>query len=293
MPPFVASKDILIVDFETSEKIDEKYLKSFVLSNLKLKNISLNPNDTIYINFIENINEYQVFIVDSSYLFFEFEVFSLYKDKESSKFELFICEDFFTILKNSHFYYYQKISENINQDDFLQFLNKKFKIQIDKIHQINKEMLQTLKSEFLKTASKKHSKEPLKKLELKINFSFYIYIFYLLITIFCTFYYYENILKIEEKEQNIVNIEEIKSKFFFSSFEKKFYEILANIDKNELELISFEFRQNIATIVVKHKNKDNINLFLESCKNVLYSSINFLDDSKSFEATIDVEFSQK
>jgi len=293
MAPFASSKDILIVDFETSEKIDEKYLKSFILSNLKLKNIALNPNDTIYINFIENINEYQIFIVDNSFLFFEFEVFSLYKNKENAKFELFICEDFFVIFKNSHFYYYQKISENINQDDFLQFLNKKFKIQINNIHQINKEMLETLKSEFLKIVPKKHSKEPLKKLELKINLSFYIYIFYILIVIFCVFYYYENSIKIDEKGQDIVNIEEIKSKFVFSSFEERFYEILENIDKNKLELISFEFRQNRAKIVVNHKNKDNINLFLESCKNVISSSINFLDDSKSFEATIDVEFSKK
>jgi len=101
MTTFASSKDILIVDFETSEKIDEKYLKSFVLSNLKLKNIVLNPNDTIYVNFIENINEYQVFIVDNSFLFFEFEVFSLYK--ENAEFELFICEDFFVIFKNSLF----------------------------------------------------------------------------------------------------------------------------------------------------------------------------------------------
>jgi len=293
MTPFASSKDILIVDFETSEKIDEKYLKNFVLSNLKLKNITLNPNDTIYINFIENINEYQIFIVDNSFLFFEFEVFSLYKNKENSKFELFIYEDFFAIFKNSHFYYYQKISENINQDDFLQFLNKKFKVQINNIHQINKEMLETLKSEFLKIVPKKHSKEPLKKLELKINLSFYIYIFYILIVVFCAFYYYKNSIKIDEKEQDIVNIEEIKSKFVFSSFEERFYEILENIDKNKLELISFEFRQNRAKIVVNHKDKDNINLFLESCKNAISSSINFLEDSASFEATIDIEFNEK
>jgi len=293
MTPFASSKDILIADFETSEKIDEKYLKSFVLSNLKLKNIVLNSNDTIYINFIENINEYQIFIVNNSFVFFEFEVFSLYKYKKNSEFELFICEDFFVIFKNLHFYYYQKISENINQDDFLQFLNKKFKIQINIIHQINKEMLQTLKNEFLKIAPKKHSKEPLKKLELKINLSFYIYIFYLLIVIFCVFYYYENSIKTEEKEQTIVDIEEIKSKFVFSSFQESFYEILENIVQNNLELISFKFIQNRAKIVVNHKNKDSINLFLESCKNVISSSINFLEDSKSFEATIDVEFSKK
>ncbi|MBL3519441.1 hypothetical protein H0A43_03090 [Arcobacter lanthieri] len=293
MTPFVLSKDILIVELETSEKINDKYLKSFILSNLKLKNISLNQNDIIYINFIENIKEYQLFIVNNGFKFFEFEVFHTYIDKNSNGFSLFICQDFFIIFKHSNLYYYQKINQNINQDDFLQFLEKKFKIKIEKIYQISPDILKNLKSEFLKNFSKKHYKEPLKKFELKKDFSFYIYIFYLLIVIYFSFYYFQNIKKYEEKEQNIVKIEDIKEKYSFISFEERFYKILENIDKNRLTLISFEFRQNRAKIVINHKNKDNINLFLESCENVLTSSINFLDDSKNFEAIVDVEFTQK
>ncbi|QKF59812.1 hypothetical protein [Aliarcobacter lanthieri] len=293
MTPFVLSKDILIIELETSEKINDKYLKSFIQFNLKLKNISLNQNDIIYINFIENIKEYQLFIVTNGFKFFEFEVFHTYIDKNSNGFTLFICQDFFIIFKNTNLYYYQKISQNINEYDFLQFLEKRFKIKIEKIYQISPDILKNLKIEFLKNFSKKHYKEPLKKFELKKDFSFYIYIFYLFIVIYFAFYYFQNIKKYEEKEQNIVKIEDIKEKYSFISFEERFYKILENIDKNRLTLISFEFRQNRAKIVINHKNKDNINLFLESCGNVLTSSINFLDDSKKFEAIIDVEFTQK
>ncbi|WP_026804807.1 hypothetical protein [Aliarcobacter lanthieri] len=293
MTPFVLSKDILIIELETSEKINDKYLKSFIQSNLKLKNISLNQNDIIYINFIENIKEYQLFIVTNGFKFFEFEVFHTYIDKNSNGFTLFICQDFFIIFKNTNLYYYQKISQNINEYDFLQFLEKRFKIKIEKIYQISPDILKNLKIEFLKNFSKKHYKEPLKKFELKKDFSFYIYIFYLFIVIYFAFYYFQNIKKYEEKEQNIVRIEDIKEKYSFISFEERFYKILENIDKNRLTLISFEFRQNRAKIVINHKNKDNINLFLESYGNVLTSSINFLDDSKKFEAIIDVEFTQK
>ncbi|WP_418179841.1 hypothetical protein ACNSOO_05300 [Aliarcobacter lanthieri] len=293
MTPFVLSKDILIIELETSEKINDKYLKSFIQSNLKLKNISLNQNDIIYINFIENIKEYQLFIVTNGFKFFEFEVFHTYIDKNSNGFTLFICQDFFIIFKNTNLYYYQKISQNINEYDFLQFLEKRFKIKIEKIYQISPDILKNLKIEFLKNFSKKHYKEPLKKFELKKDFSFYIYIFYLFIVIYFAFYYFQNIKKYEEKEQNIVKIEDIKEKYSFISFEERFYKILENIDKNRLTLISFEFRQNRAKIVINHENKYNINLFLESCGNVLTSSINFLDDSKKFEAIIDVEFTQK
>ncbi|WP_418185086.1 hypothetical protein ACNSOS_09435 [Aliarcobacter vitoriensis] len=294
MTTFALSKDIFVFEVETSEKIDERYLKNFVLSNLKLKNINLNPNNTIYINFIENIKEYQFFIIDNSFKYFEFEAFySIYQNKKVKGFELFICDDFFVIFKDSSFYYYQKISQNINQDDFLQFLDKKFKIKIEKIHQINSDFLKDLKIEFLKTVPKKYSKEPLKKIELKRDFSFYIYVFYIFIVIFCSYYYYEDSLKVEEKIENIVNIEDIKEQYAFRSFEDSFYEILKNIDKNGIVLISFEFRQNMAKIVLNSQKKENINIFLENCKNVFSSSINFIEDSKTFEATIDVEFSQK
>lgn len=50
---FANSNDIIVVDIEVTEKIDDRYLKSFVLSNLKLKNISLENCDKLYVNYLE------------------------------------------------------------------------------------------------------------------------------------------------------------------------------------------------------------------------------------------------
>ncbi|HRM77281.1 MAG TPA: hypothetical protein PLF55_03185, partial [Aliarcobacter cryaerophilus] len=125
-------------------------------------------------------------------------------------------------------------------------------------------------------------------IDLKSNFSFYIYIFYLLSILFIGYYFYNTYFNIVEKKEEIIDFESIKSKITFNSFEEKFYVISKNIDKNRLVLNSFDYRHDTAKIVVSSSNKENIDKFLESCENVISSSTHFNEESKIFEATIDV-----
>ena len=74
---FANCSDIRVVDIEVTEKIDERYLKSFVLSNLKLKNISLENCDKLYVNYLEYPKEYQVFVVNSQFIFLILKHFTL------------------------------------------------------------------------------------------------------------------------------------------------------------------------------------------------------------------------
>ena len=108
---FANSNDIIVVDIEVTEKIDDRYLKSFVLSNLKLKNISLENCDKLYVNYLEYPKEYQVFVVTSQFIFFDFEAFySYYENRDFEGFELLIYSNFFLIFKDKKFFYYQKIT---------------------------------------------------------------------------------------------------------------------------------------------------------------------------------------
>ena len=132
------------------------------------------------------------------------------------------------------------------------------------------------------------NKDGLKYIDLKSNFSFYIYIFYLLSILCIGYYFYNTYFNIVEKKEEIIDFESIKSKITFNSFEEKFYVISKNIDKNRLVLNSFDYRHDTAKIVVSSSNKENIDKFLESCENVISSSTHFNEESKIFEATIDV-----
>lgn len=291
---FANSNDIIVVDIEVTEKIDDRYLKSFVLSNLKLKNISLENCDKLYVNYLEYPKEYQVFVVNSQFIFFDFEAFySYYENRDFEGFELLIYSNFFLIFKNKKFFYYQKINQDLNQDDFIKFLNKKFNINISNIKLVSKDEFEKLKKDFIqknqKINHKKNiNKDGLKYIDLKSNFSFYIYIFYLLSILFIGYYFYNTYFNIVEKKDEIIDFEAIKSKITFNSFEEKFYVISKNIDKNRLVLNSFDYRNDTAKIVVSSSNKENIDKFLESCENVISSSTHFNEESKIFEATIDV-----
>ena len=291
---FANSNDIIVVDIEVTEKIDDRYLKSFVFSNLKLKNISLENCDKLYVNYLEYAKEYQVFLVNSKFSFFDFEAFhSYYENREFVGFELLICSNFFVIFKDKKFFYYQKINQELNQDDFLRFLNKKFNIDISSIKVVLKDEFEKLKKDFTtKNQNNNHNKtinkEGLKYIDLKASFSFYIYILYLLAILFFGYYFYNTYFNVTQKKEEIIDFEAIKSKIAFNSFEDKFYVISKNIDKNRLVLNSFDYRNNIARVVVSSANKQNTDKFLESCENVISSSTHFVEESKIFEATIDV-----
>lgn len=289
---FANSNDIVVVDIEVTEKIDYRYLKSFVLSNLKLKNISLENSDKLYVNYLEYAKEYQVFVVNSQFSFFDFEVFyTYYENRDFEGFELLISSNFFVIFKDKRFFYYQKINQDLNQDDFVKFLNKKFNINISSIKIVSKDEFEKLKKDFInknQINTKYINKEGLKYIDLKANFSFYIYIFYLLSVLFFGYYFYNTYFNIVEKKEEPIDFEAIKSKITFNSFEEKFYIISKNIDKNRLVLNSFDYRHGTGKIVVSSSNKQNIDKFLESCDNVISSSTHFIEESKIFEATIDV-----
>lgn len=291
---FANCSDIRVVDIEVTEKIDERYLKSFVLSNLKFKNISVENCDKLYVNYLEYPKEYQVFVVNSQFTFFDFEAFySYYENRDFEGFELLICSNFFLIFKDKRFFYYQKINQDLDQDDFVKFLNKKFNINISSVKIVSKDDFLKLKKEFQeKNQNNNHKKNlnkgGLKYIDLKSNFSFYIYIFYLILVLIFGYYVYSTYFKLVEKEEPVVDFEAIKSKNTFNSFEEKFYVISKNIDKNRLVLNSFDYRHDSAKIVVNSSNKENIDKFLESCKNVISSSTLFNEESKIFEATIDV-----
>ena len=152
---FANSNDIIVVDIEVTEKIDDRYLKSFVLSNLKLKNISLENCDKLYVNYLEYPKEYQVFVVNSQFIFFDFEAFySYYENRDFEGFELLIYSNFFLIFKDKKFFYYQKINQDLNQDDFIKFLNKKFNINISNIKVVSKDEFEKLKKDFIQKNQK-------------------------------------------------------------------------------------------------------------------------------------------
>lgn len=288
MLEFLNLTNLIIIDIEVSEKIESKNLKNFLSTTLKLKNINLKSKEKILFNYIEELKEYQIIIAKSDFLYFEFQVFDEFlKDKNQNLYQVVFCQNFFCIYKGLEFYYIQKLEADISKDDLLEFLNKRFNIQIDEHFEFNKVELENLKKNFLESKEKKS----LKYFNYKKDYEFFIYIFYTFLLI-VLFFIYKDLYEIKENSaiaNEVIDMKIIEKKFEFKSFEKELKEITNKIQDLNLEILQIQFNQNILKLQIVSNNKDDIYKFLED-KNIIFlsSKIDFLED-RNFKADIDVQ----
>lgn len=281
------------LEIEVTEKIKEKNLKKFINSSLKINNFDIKKSDKIFTTYIEELNIYQIFILENDYKYFEFQVFELfYKDEIQKSFDLYLCEDFFCLFKNGSFYYFQRFSLNLPIEEFIEFLNKKFSIKIENYRRFDNNDFEKLKNEYLKSDIKTSFK-PINK---KSNYEFYFYIFYLIILIILFYSFYLEKITIKNSEfvsNDFVSSKELKNKYQFSSFYENLDLLLKKIESENLDLISYEFKENSQKIVLISDSKENIYAFLEKNKNyLLSSSFNFLENKNLYEVVIYVKLSK-
>lgn len=289
---FVYSNEIKSLLIDVSEQIENKNLNKFITTTLKLKNITINKNDFIHINFISELKQYQVLIYsnDKKVVFQIFELFYLDK-KDSITFDLYVCEEFFCIYKNAEFYYFQKLESQIFIDDLLEYINKIFLINIDNFKVIDITYFQELQTNYLQ----KNIKTKLENFNKRRDFGFYIYLLYLGI-IFCTsISFYDDFYQTNKNEPpaNEFNIEKLKKEYGFSSILKDYKNLFEQLNQYNLTLISFEYKEDKAKIVLTSNSKTNIYSFFAVLKdNLISQDINFLENKNIYESTIYVKLSK-
>ena len=289
MKNILPQEKLTLLEIEVSEKIDNKNLKNFIFTNFKLKNITTNKNDKIFLIYIKELKKYQIFILNEKYDFFEFQVFEqFYENKEEfGKVDLYLSEDFFCLYENSKIYYYQKLNQIIQKDELIEFLNKKFQINIDNFKQIDKNEIEKLKNSYLE----KNIKQNLSFLNLNQDYGFVFFVLYLFVVLIFSFFIFSNEEKIEQIEnKEEINIDILKHKYKFQSFQEKLDLIFKDINTNSLDLQSLEFKQNRLKLILTSSKKEDLYQFLEkNNKNITFSSINLLENSNLYEAVIDAK----
>ena len=277
-------EELEIVEIEIDEEIEKKNLKDFISTSLKLKNINLPKNKKIILNYIEEFKTYQLILVEIEFKYLEIELFyKLYEQNNKNETIAFLYKNYFLIFKNDKFYYLQRIEENIQSIELLNYLNKNFEIDIHNFISVNSEDLY-LKDDLL------NDKNYIEYFNLKKSYSFFIYITYLifLLLIFIYFYFNQN----ENLPQNIQTFDSssLEKEYKFNSFEEKSRKIIFKIYQNNLNLINFEFDTNIIKIEVISQSKENIYKFLEDKEIVfLSSSIDYEEEKNTYKAKIDVK----
>lgn len=292
MQNFVYSNDIKSFLIDVSEKIETKNLNKFITTTLKLKNITINKNDFIHINFISELKQYQVLIFsnEKKAIFQIFELFYLDK-KELLEFDLYVCEEFFCIYKNGEFYYFQKLETQILIDDLLEYINKFFLINIDNCKTIDKTYFQDLQTNYLQ----KNTKSKLENFNKRKDFGFYIYFLYIGIIFYSSIFVYDDFLKINKNEPiaNEYDIEKLKKEYVFSSILKDYKNISEQLNQYNLNIISFEYKEDKVKLVLSSNSKSNIYSFLTILKdNLISQDINFFENKNIYESTIHVKLSK-
>lgn len=293
MNNIVPIPQISYFEIDVSEKIEDKNLKDFIFTSLTLKNIDFNDDNKILVNYISQLNQYQIFLLDKQFFYFEFQIFEiLYENKNfiDDEYDLYICDDFFILYKNAFPYYFQKITNEINSSEFIEFLNKKLDISILNYKRFDNEEFEILKINY----QNKKEKSTLKFLNIKSNHSFKIYLLFLffLFTLFFIFIYNFLNQDLAEKTElnNGIKIEELKEKHKFESIEKIIRPLFLASKKYDLNLKKMELKENSMKIVLESIDKESIYTFLEEFKKeVTNSSINYFEDKKIYEVVLNVQ----
>ena len=279
---------------DVSEEIENKNLKKFIFTSLKLNNFEINKNDFIHVTFISELKQYQVLIFPKEYKNAIFQIFELFylEKKDSNSFDLYYTNEFFCLYKNGKFYYFQSIQSQIFIEDLIEYINKNFSIKLDNYETFDKKTLENLKNEYLE----KSLNSKLENFNLKKDYSFKIYLFYLLIIIFSfSFYFYNNQLNKEEKNEIKVenNFEKLKKEHLFSSISSDFDSLMELVKKHNLNLKSFEYKENKQKIVLSSNSKSDIYAFFNELKdNLISQEISYFENEKIYESLIYVKLSK-
>ncbi len=288
MLDFALTNEIKSLFIDVSEEIENKNLKKFIFTSLKLNNFEINKNDFVHINFIFELKQYQVLVFPKEYKNAIFQIFELfYLDKNDlNKFDLYFTNDFFCLYKNTKFYYFQKIESHFEINELIEYINKKFTLKIDNYKIINNSQLEELKNSYLE----KSFKNRVQNFNKKDDYSFKIYLFYLVVILISFVFFLEN--KDETKNNFIVENEfdKLKNEYIFSSFNTDFNFLIKSLQKYNLNLKSFEYKENRIKINFSTISKPDIyDLFTDLKDRLISQEINYLENEKIYEVIIYVK----
>lgn len=287
MDIFYSIENLELIQIEASEEIENKSLKNFINTSLKLKDINLPKSSKVILNYVEELKLYQLILINNNSKNLEIELFyKLLEQYNQKNLVAFLYKNYFLIFKNNKLYYLQKIEENIEITELLNYLYKNFKITPENFITIKSEDLYLKKDDVLKSKNKNN----LNYFNHKKNYSFFIYLFYLFFLFSIIFYLYINQNTHEPQNTEILDLKSFENDYKFNSFEEKTRKIIFKLNKQNLKLISFEFDTNILKIEITSENKDDIYKFLED-KEISFSSssIDFVENKNIFKVDFDVK----
>lgn len=230
-------------EIKSTEEISQKYLKTFILTNLENEDIILNKNSYIYTSYLNSLNKYQLLILNN----IDKKIPSIFLHKCEKNNELLILKKSFCLYIDKKIFYYQELENSLEDSQIIKFVKNSFNLEdIYIIKEISKNKKLDTSYKFLKYKS---------------SFLFKLFIFYIVSLIaFLPIYFYDNTKKIDnlsienlkekiKKQKNIAN---------FTFLSNEISTIYYKAKEKKVEISSLHVDSRFCTVQLKSKNKKSI-----------------------------------
>lgn len=230
-------------EIKSTEEISQKYLRTFILTNLINEDITLDKSSYIYTSYLSQLKRYQLLILNN----IDKNIHLVFLHKCEKDKELLILEDFFCLFIEKKVFYYQKLENRLDDIQILNFVKNSFNLEdIHIVKEINKNKKVDVKYKFIKY---------------KNSFLFKIFLLYLISLIaFFSIYFYDDTKEIDnlsiESLKEKIQLQKDRNNFNFLSSEVS--SIYYKAKQKKVEIISLKFDSRVSTVQLKSKNKKSI-----------------------------------
>ncbi len=272
---FIELKNVQTFLTKVSEEIDSKYIKNYVYTQIQSQGLTLDTNSKIIYTYIKKINSYQISIINSSNKDFILEPYILevnYLEKKNKLLDLYICNKFFALYKDSKLIYFKEIKDESVKKDIVTYINQTLDINIDNIYEISNDKLEEYKRFYILNSSKFVQIKYITKQDSKsaIIYLSYVFIVILILGIYSFDNFYQNKILIRTDIKDM-KIEHVKNEYdmLLDKYEdnKKVTSNLITLfnllDKHDIKLLSIKIAQNRSSVMVKATKKEVLLDFLD------------------------------
>lgn len=297
-------KEVIKVDFITSfsiqvkEKINKKFLQSFLETSLNKNNITQDKNQYYYYIFLEDNLSYEILTFNTNgkkdFIPEPFLLFEYYNNKKETKgFDLFLLNNYFVLFKDKRLILYKKL--NIaNKGDILLYLNQVYSIEPTNIIELSSSRLKEYQKNF--SLSNKDKRIKLHNFYRNNSFKYFSYflISSFIILGYLIFHDYTN-PNIATDKYKLKNIESkyknIKIKYNTKKITQQLIDLFGYLKINGIYIEKINIDKGIVSTSIFHKIKGKLFDFTTIySKNVRINSISHIKEKDIYKMEIKIEF---
>ena len=256
------------INIPVSEKINENYLSEFILTTLKENEFLIQKKSKIFYTYLDNTNEYQITLYQASKNL-TYPIVNCINTNDKGV-NLSIHNNFFTVFIDGILYYYQKIDSCLQEDEFVNYVQKRLNISIDNVCFIKESPLNINNNE--NSINHKQYKNRLNYIPLKTFFEMQLYFVFIIVLISLSLtYFYTNLEHLNSNETQLNSLRSdyeniVNSKKNQTSISLHLGILYKKINTLNLKLLSLKFEKKTLFIKLSSLNKTALYAFINSYK---------------------------